>query len=229
MGGGGGPTLKASLSREQGYLVGTTATTATQSVAFFGFGSPANDTIDTFDGNNELTRLSREYQGNVRTIILSSNGKTAATSITCGTDSYALFGGGFYNDGTTKDNNDVDIFKCNDDGVFYYDLQQLAGLGRANLAATSVTCGNDSYALFGGGFSRSGNYSNDVDIFKCNDTGVFYHKTIQFNGPERSNLAATTIRVDGKEYALFAGGVELPTNYSTIDIYDCETEQFLPL
>ena len=331
MGGGGGPTLNASLSRGQDLLAGTTTTTATQSVAFFGFGSPFNGTVDTFDGNNDLARETLTYKGNLRSIGAATNmtcgndsyalfgggeGATfsndvdifkcnddgvfndvplqqftgpgrsnlAATSVTCGNDSYALFGGGF--DGSTYSNdvdifkcnddgvfyndtlefngpgreqlaatsvtcgnasyalfgggiyfdgvssnysNDVDIFKCNDDGVFYNDTFEFNGPPRYALAATSVTCGNDSYALFGGGFGGSGNFSNDVDIFKCNDDGLFYHNTLHFNGPPRSNLAATTVRVDGKEYALFAGGSDDSNTYDTIDIYDCETEQFLPL
>jgi hypothetical protein len=222
MGGGGGPTLEASLSRGQTLLAGTTATTATQSVAFFGFGSPTNNTVDTFNGNNDLGRETQIYEGTARNY-------AAATNITDGNDSYALFGGGY--DGVSNIyTNDVDIFKCNDHGIFNdVPLQHFAGPGRSNLAATSVTCGNDSYALFGGGSSGLFIYSNDVDIFKCNDTGVFYHKRIQFNGPPRSALAATTVKVDGKEYALFAGGQDGSIRYDTIDIYDCETEQFLPL
>jgi hypothetical protein len=129
----------------------------------------------------------------------------------------------------TVDSNDVDIFKCNDDGVFYHDTLEFNGPPRYNLAATSVTCGNDSYALFGGGVVSDTVDSNDVDIFKCNDHGVFYHKRIQFIGPPRYGLAATTVKVDGKEYALFAGGEHLSNTYDTINIYDCETEQFLPL
>ena len=113
MGGGGGPTLNASLSRGQGYLAGTTATTATQSVAFFGLGEPKNNTVDTFDGNNDLARKSLTYEGIARFY-------AAATNITCGNDSYALFGGGTYIDGDGEYiyRNDVEIFKCNDDGVF---------------------------------------------------------------------------------------------------------------
>ena len=168
MGGGGGPTLKASLSRAQNLPSGTTVTTATQSVAFFGLGDPANDTVDTFNGNNDLARKPLTYEGIARS-------SAAATNITCGNDSYALFGGGGYEDG------------------------------------------------------GSNVYSNDVDIFKCNDNGIFYHNTIQFNGPPRYRLAATTVKVDGKEYALFAGGIDDSIRYDTIDIYDCETEQFLPL
>ena len=161
----------------------------------------------------------------------------AATSVSNATETYALFGGGAADQGGDPPlayySNDVDIFKCNDLGVSHYKLLNFFGPGRSNPAATSVTDGNESYALFGGGSYSIGAgtefYSNDVDIFICNDTGVFYHKTIQFNGPPRQNLAATTVKVDGKEYALFAGGQDASNKYDTIDIYDSETQEFLPL
>jgi hypothetical protein len=155
----------------------------------------------------------------------------AATTITCPNGKqYALFGGG-EGDGVNNYSNAVDVFACNEDGggVYQNDTLQFTGLGRYFLAATTIRCPDGKqYALFAGGYD-GGVYSNDVDIFACNEDGKVYHKAvIQFTGPARADLAATTITIDCKQYALFMGGQSSAGTSDAIDIYDCETASFLP-
>ena len=54
---------------------------------------------------------------------------------------------------------------------------------------------------------------------------------LNYGGAARARLAATTVNVDGIEYALFAGGETLDTDAKTkvIDIYDPVSEKFLPV
>ena len=131
--------------------------------------------------------------------------------------------------------NDVDIYKCNDDGIFYDRLEQFSGKPRAFMGATSVTCGNDMYALFGGGADEFGmgasSVVNDVDIYKCNDDGLFYMGVTYFTGEARCGPVATTVNCSGTDYGLFGGGQTaspFTIKFNTVDIYSCETEGFLP-
>ena len=120
------------------------------------------------------------------------------------------------------------MFGCNDGGRVYHNANlEFEGPGRSKLAATTIRCSDgNQYALFGGGFD--GGYSNDVDIFACNTDGVYHKKLTQFTGPGRRNLAATTITVDGNQYALFMGGETADGPSDAIDIYDCVSGNFLP-
>ena len=156
-------------------------------------------------------------------------GNLATTTIRCNDgNEYALIAGGFYYDGSAVYSNDVNVFACNESGVYQKELTQFTGPARSYLAATTIRCpdGNE-YALIAGGFGDGG-YSNDVDVFACNADGVYQKKHTQFTGPGRRNLAATTITIDCKQYALFMGGQIADGFTNAIDIYDCETGEFLP-
>ena len=105
-------------------------------------------------------------------------------------------------------------------------------VARFNLAATNVTAPDGKkYALFGGGRNRTDD-SNVVDIFHCNDNGVFFTKSTTFNkGPGRRYLTATTVNCGGVDYALFAGGQSFDEPiiniYNDIDIFDSSILEFL--
>jgi hypothetical protein len=123
----------------------------------------------------------------------------------------------------------VDIYK-NDDTLRRTN-DEFTGPARVSLAAATIRCNNgNEYALFGGGnyFNGSFVYSNNVDIFACNTDGVYHKKLTQFTGPGRADLAATTITVDGNQYALFMGGETADGPSDAIDIYDCVSGNFLP-
>jgi protocatechuate 3,4-dioxygenase beta subunit len=197
-------------------------------------GDYGNDEISFYSNDVDVFACNADgvYQKELTQFTGPGRSNLAATTITCGNDEYVLIAGGVYkNDGNFVYSNDVDVFACNADGVIYqHDNFQFTGPARAALAATTITCPDGKqYALFAGGYD--GVFSNDVDVFACNDDGKVYHKeVIQFTGPARAFLAATTITIDCKQYALFMGGVTAATNEYTdaIDIYDCETGEFLP-
>jgi hypothetical protein len=114
----------------------------------------------------------------------------------------------------------VDVFECNDDGISFKERLELS-VARDRLAATSVQCNDKGYALFGGG-SDVTSFFNDVDVFECNDVGLFFKERLELS-VARSNLAATSVTApDGKQYALFGGGSE--NNFvvtDTVDIFHC--------
>jgi hypothetical protein len=149
----------------------------------------------------------------------------AATSVQCNDKGYALFGGG--RGAGFISVNDVDVFECNDAGLFFKERLELS-VAREQLAATSVTAPDGKqYALFGGGFANTV-VTDTVDIFHCNDNGVFYTKTTNFNrGPQRSDLAATTVNCGGVDYGLFGGGFTGSVNINDIDIFDSSSLEFI--
>jgi hypothetical protein len=112
------------------------------------------------------------------------------------------------------------VFECNDDGISFKERLELS-VARDRLAATSVQCNDKGYALFGGG-SDVTSFFNDVDVFECNDVGLFFKERLELS-VARSNLAATSVTApDGKQYALFGGGSE--NNFvvtDTVDIFHC--------
>jgi len=166
-------TLELSVAREN--LAATTITCPNgKSYALFGGGR-------SFDGNNftyyndvdvfeccdgTITRTQTLQLQNARD-------RLAATTITCPDGkSYALFGGGYSDDGINFTYyNDVDVFECCDvtNDIQYKTTLRLSS-GRSDLAATTFTdCCNKEYALFGGGYVGSGSYSNTVNLFDCTD------------------------------------------------------------
>ena len=117
----------------------------------------------------------------------------AATTV----GSYALFGGGYGNDGRLSSVNAYDTSLTRSTPT------NLNG-ARDDLAATTV--GN--YALFGGGYY---NYSL-VDAY---DTSLIRSNPANLR-QSKNNLAATTIG----SYALFGGGaISSSTFYATVDAY----------
>lgn len=122
-------------------------------------------------------------------------------TLKCNNNSYGLFAGGAVAPGEQPYTNDVDVIRVNDNGVFYHKYLQLSSK-RNYLEGTTVSLNNTEYALFGGG---EGPMSNDVDVFKCNDDGVFYHSLLHL--PYKQGLhAAGTINSENKSYGIFFGG-----------------------
>jgi hypothetical protein len=119
------------------------------------------------------------------------------------------------------------VFECNDDGISFKERLELS-VARDRLAATSVTAPDGKqYALFGGGFENTG-VTDTVDIFHCNDNGVFYTKTTNFNsGPPRFRLVATTVNCGGVDYGLFGGGSDGTGTVNDIDIFDSSSLEFI--
>jgi len=167
MGGGCGPEpseLDLSVARDN--LAATTITCPDgKSYALFGGGydgSYFND-VDVFECcDGTITRTQTLQLQNARD-------RLAATTITCPDGkSYALFGGGYSDDGINFTYyNDVDVFECCDvtNDIQYKTTLRLSS-GRSDLAATTFTdCCNKEYALFGGGFD--GNNVSTVDLFDC--------------------------------------------------------------
>ena len=96
----------------------------------------------------------------------------------------------------------MDVFECNDAGLFFKERLELS-VGKAFMA-TSVQCNDKGYALFGGGFVGGLSYANDVDVFECNDAGLFFKERLELVLVEA--LAATSVTApDGKQYALLVG------------------------
>jgi hypothetical protein len=220
MGAGCGPNLDPQLSESRSFLAATTVTCPNgnqQALFGGGLGVAQSDgaVVDIFDGGDSLER----------SIGSLSVGRSAlsATSVQCNDKGYALFGGGF--DGTSQVN-DVDVFECNDAGLFFKERLELS-VGRSALAATSVTAPDGKqYALFGGGGTDTESL-NTVDIFHCNDNGVFFTKSTNFNrGPSQANLAATTVNCGGVDYALFGGGF-IGIFINDIDIFDSSSLEFI--
>jgi hypothetical protein len=117
------------------------------------------------------------------------------------------------------------VFECNDDGISFKERLELS-VARDRLAATSVTAPDGKqYALFGGGLA----ITDTVDIFHCNDNGVFYTKSTNFNrGPPRNTLAATTVNCGGIDYGLFGGGFTgVNVRVNDIDIFDSSSLEFI--
>ena len=140
----------------------------------------------------------------------------AATNVQCNDKGYALFGGG--SDGASV-SNDVDVFECNDAGLFFKERLELS-LARNRLAATSLQCNDKGYALFGGG-DDGASPVNDVDVFECNDAGLFFKETLELS-VARTLVAATSVTApDGKQYALFGGGGTITGVTDTVDIFHC--------
>jgi hypothetical protein len=147
-----------------------------------------------------------------------------ATKLTCPDGKQvALFGGG---NSSGVPRNDVDVFECCDttNEVQLLDTVYLSER-RYNLAATTLTCPNGKQvALFGGGNNAGGSTKNDVDVFECCDTtcDVQLLDTVYLSKP-RSNLAATTLTCpNGKQVALFGGGLGNDNTYSNdVDVFEC--------
>ena len=170
--------LELSVARDN--LAATNVQCNDKGYALFGGGlggaSLVND-VDVFECNDAGLFFKERLELSVARTLL------AATSVQCNDKGYALFGGGI---GATGRVNDVDVFECNDAGLFFKERLELS-VARSALSATSVTAPDGKqYALFGGGFDNTGAVTDTVDIFHCNDNGVFYTKTANFNrGPPR--------------------------------------------
>ena len=229
MGTGPGLSLSAQLSQARGNLAATNLKCSDgneYALAGGGFnGNALFKTVDIYTNDGILTRTNDNFEGPARSSL-------AATTITCSNgNQYALFGGGFYNNGNDVYSNNVDVFACNEDGVYQNDNFLFEGPGRQELAATIIRCGNDEYALFGGGVYTNNDdndiYTNNVDVFACNEDGVYQNDNLLFEGPGRENLAATTIRCGNDEYALFGGGSYFDgiTVYSNnVDVFACNAD-----
>ena len=212
---------ETSLSQPRSNLAATTLTCKGKQFALFGGGlgsSGASNDVDVFaccdTNNSKVERL--------EPLILSqSRFSLAATTMTCNGKQFALFGGGRVNF-TGDYNNNVDVFGCCDETC---DVQLLYTLElsqpRTYLAATTLTCPDGKqFALFGGGYDDDDR--NDVDVFACCDEtcDVQFLNTIYLSQP-RSRLAATTLICNGKQFALFGGGVGNDDYRDDVDVFAC--------
>lgn len=138
---------------------------------------------------------------------------------------YAIFAGGQFAGGAQDQINDVNVFICNDNGVFK-DTRNNTTLETKTSGAAITTVRNNSgqsYALIGGGYNGAVN-ENRIQLLFCNDEGVFYSNNLTFSsGIRRQFLAATTINAPNNKFALFAGGETISqSNYTNIiDIVLC--------
>ena len=205
--------LELSVARDR--LAATSVQCNDKGYALFGGGfditgaSYFND-VDVFECNDAGLFFKERLELSVARDTL------ASTSVLCNDKGYALFGGGF--DGASRVN-DVDVFECNDAGLFFKERLELS-VARTLLAATSVQCNDKGYALFGGGIGATGRV-NDVDVFECNDDGISFKERLELS-VGRSDLSATSVTApDGKQYALFGGGVDNTGVTDTVDIFHC--------
>lgn len=218
--------LELSVARER--LAATSLHCNDKGYALFAGGSNVTsvlDTVDVFFCNDAGVF---PYTPIVPLQLSVARNRLAATSVHCNDKGYALFAGGVNDDVLKSDVNTVDVFICNDTGVFPSQTLNLSE-ARSDLAATSVTSPDGKkYAVFGGGGSGA-TPTNVVDVFHCNDDGVFFTKATTFNGPARSQLAATSVSCLDIDYGLFGGGVRaIPlTRYNNIDIFDSSTLEIL--
>ena len=212
------------LESGMSYLAATSVKTKTnKEYALFGGGGDATlfeatDRVIIFDCNDtDVSKLGY-------TLALSnSRGKLAATTIRSENKTYALFGGG--QAGTVEGGaaqNIVDVFECNDAGVFFKEALSFNGDARYNLEAITIRSENGKeYALFGGGNVNDDNYSNDVDVFTCNDTGVFNFSVLNQTFTTYEIGGATTINCDNKEYGLLGGSDTTVAFSSGVDVFEC--------
>ena len=80
-------------------------------------------------------------------------------------------------------------------------------IARSELAATTINVGGIDYAVFGGG-EINGRGSKVVDIISFNPTSKEISLVAhgEYLSVARGFLAATTINVNGIDYAVFGGG-----------------------
>ncbi|MGI9555012.1 MAG: hypothetical protein ACR2M6_03470 [Vampirovibrionia bacterium] len=213
----GGDSLERSidsLSVGRSNLAGASVQCNNKGYALFGGGvgaaSVVND-VDVFECNDDGISFKERLELSVARIDL------AATSVQCNDKEYALFGGG--SDGASYFN-DVDVFECNDAGLFFKERLELS-VGRSLLAATSVLCNDKGYALFGGGEGPS--VVNDVDVFECNDAGLFFKERLELS-VARFDLAATSVQCNDKGYALFGGGSDGVSLVNDVDVFECNDD-----
>jgi hypothetical protein len=213
MGAGCGPNLDPQLSENRSNLEATTVTcpNGNQQALFGGGGATGqSDVVDIFDGGDSLERT-------IDSLSVARN-FLAATSVQCNDKGYALFGGGFSGASSV---NDVDVFECNDDGISFKERLGLS-VAREFLVATSVQCNDKGYALFGGGFAGASSV-NDVDVFECNDAGLFFKERLELS-VGRNSLAATSVRCNDKGYALFGGGFAGASSVNDVDVFECNDD-----
>ena len=138
---------------------------------------------------------------------------------------YAIFAGGFSGD-IINATNDVNVFICNDDGVFRDTRNNTAldtAIDRASITTVRSNSGQ-SYALIGGGYNTDGLITDLIQVLICNDGGVFTDTSLNLFLPTAEN-AATTINTSNFSMALIAGGDFGGESFSSdVDAVECNDD-----
>ena len=191
-----------------------------------GEGGITNDVnVFIYDNDNQITE--ELYH------LSSARSHLQGAAIQCDGFGYALFAGGDLRDeGNNTGSNDMDIFKCNDDGIFKLDISDDLKLTNnvADFSSTNINFETFGYAFFAGGDSSSGDKPtfDNIDIFIGNDDGVFkynHDESLKLSH-KKSKLTSCALKFGNTGYALFANGVgEKPTGqtwpeyFNDVDIF----------
>lgn len=177
-----------------------------------GEGGITNDVnVFIYDNDNQITE--EVYH------LSSARSHLHGASIQCDGFGYALFAGGNKRgEGTNMGSNDMDIFKCNDDGIFKLDITDDLKLTNnvTDFSSTSINFETFGYAFFAGGDSSIGDKPtfDSIDIFIGNDDGVFkynHDESLKLSH-KKSQLTLCALKFGNTGYALFANGVgKIPT------------------
>ena len=173
------------------------------------------------DGNNysDVVDVFRSSNGKIEKVnnssIKLSQGRTDLAATTLGNPPVAIFAGGHYDSEYCQE---VDVFQCDNNGNLEqvdYELESLS-IARAYLAATTV--GNR--AIFAGGISDGNNYSDVIDVFRCDSNGNIEKVTLDDDdniklSEGRAYLAATTV----EDLAIFAGGENGDGYSDAVDVF----------
>lgn len=222
---GGGENNSSRLSTVDAYSTSLTRTTPTAlsqarkslaatavgNYALFGGGNSGSTryaTVDAYD--QSLTRTTPTSLSKYRTNLAATSVAPAGGSSP--QSGYALFGGGYYNDGVHTYPAIVDAYNASLTRTTPTALSE----GREMLEGTNV----ESYALFGGGSNSSYVPTATVDAYNTDLTRT----TPTALSQARKSLAATAVG----NYALFGGG-QVPDSYSTVvDAYDLNLTRITP-
>ena len=89
-------------------------------------------------------------------------------------------------------------------------------VARTNLAVTTINVNGVDYAVFGGGYTvDTFTDSTVVDVIGFDGNTISLVTSGEYLSVARYSLTATTINVNGTDYAVFGGGI---TKFTSTDI-----------
>ena len=181
-----------------------------------------------YDNDNQITE--ELYH------LSSARSHLQGAAIQCDGFGYALFAGGNRRgEGTGIGSTDMDIFKCNDDGIFKLNITDDLKLTNnvTDFSSTSINFETFGYAFFAGGDSTGAGRPtfDSIDIFIGNDDGVFkynHDESLKLSH-KKSQLTSCALKFENTGYALFANGVEQsptgqswPEYFNDVDIFKAD-------